>query len=76
MRAIVRHIPSQTNWPDETDSAISPLSPTPDATQGVFTFSKLIFRDRNGIGNNTMIKELKYMPVYDKSQRKRKASQA
>jgi len=42
----------------------------------VFTFSKLIFRDRNGIGNNTMIKELKYLPVYDKNTRKRQASQA
>ena len=73
MKAIVRHIPSQTNWPEEIDMS---TSPTPSPQPGVFTFSKLIFRDRNGIGNNTMIKELKYMPVYDKATRRRRTSQA
>ena len=41
---------------------------------GEFTYSKLIFRDKNGIGNNTKIKELKYVPVCDKSMKKRKVS--
>jgi len=40
-----------------------------------FTYSKLIFRDKNGIpGKNTTIKELKYVPVCDKSISRRKAS--
>ena len=59
MRAIVRHIPSK-----------STQSPKPkDPNDGVFTFSKLIFRDRNGTGNNTMVKELKYVPAVDKQVR-------
>lgn len=36
------------------------------------TYSKMIFRDKNGVGNNTTIKELKYVPVGDKLTKRRK----
>ena len=42
---------------------------------GEFTYSKLIIRDQNGIGKSPMIKELKYVPVCDRSMKKRKLSQ-
>ena len=45
-----------------------------DIEAGVFTYDKLIIRDQNGIGKNPMIKKLKYVPVCDKSIKKRKAS--
>ena len=50
-------------------------SKLPDIEAGEFTYSKLIIRDKNGIGKNPLIKELKYVPVCDKSIKKRKASQ-
>lgn len=43
---------------------------------GEFTYSKLIIRDQNGCGKSPMIKELKYVPVCDKSMKKRRLSKA
>lgn len=41
------------------------------APPDVSTYSKLIYRDRNGMGNKTLVKELKYAPVFDESKRRK-----